>query len=127
MGEDPRGRRSLLLTFNDSSHIEKFAIGADLYDLSDIRMRQNLYFAPKTYNIRASSTVLTATTEPSLQSWLMADGEAVIGQRIPLPTKQVVRRSLRQRRVSCKSLGVDSNGVCIDIGSPGGRYMTVGG
>lgn len=126
--EDPRGRSSMLLTMNDRARVKRIAIGPNLYDLSDIRLRQDLYLSPRSFDIRASRTILTATTEPSLQDWLTAAGhEAVIGQRVTHPAEKVVRPSLRQRRVSCKSLGVNSDGVCIEIGKPGGRYVVTGG
>lgn len=129
MASDPRRRESLILRLEDSSHIGRFSFQGVDYDLSDaVELEQKLYVDPRTFDLHAVRVLMTGTTEPALAPWVDAErGNGLISQRLVLPSKTVRRPKLRQTRVPCEGLGVDSDGVCIQLGKPGGRYIVTGG
>ena len=131
--EDPRGRPAALLETADTSHVGEVTVGDGsgrylTFDLtSSVELRQQLYFNPRTFDILAQRTLVKNTTLEELEDWLASEGPAAaIHTETYSRVRKVREPRYAQRRVSCESVGVESDGSCIRVGT-GGHIIVTGG
>ncbi len=130
---DPRGRRAGLLRTPDASRFGATGFygpgGERDYDLTDsVGMTRELYFDPISFNILATRTILDSTNLDELSGWLADQGgSAELEREVFFPIRHRQNRKIRQTRIPCERLGTESDGVCIQLGDPGGRSIVTGG
>lgn len=131
--EDPRGRKAGLLEMDDTSHVGEVTLGDGsgrylTFDLTNsVELRRQLFFDPKSFDILAQRTLIESTTLDELKDWVAAESpEAAIYTETYSKVREVREPRYAQRRVSCESVDVESDGVCIRIGK-GGHILVTGG
>ena len=131
---DLRGRDALRLQIEDRSHAGEttFGDGAGHYITLDLRdaveLRQQLFVDPSSFAVLSERTILVGSKYNEFQDWIADQGgnPAIVRETFTLP-RQVREPKYAQRRIPCKSINVESDGVCIRIGPPGGRFIVTGG
>lgn len=129
---DARGRWASLVQIADDSRAGPvtFQHGTSVrsYDLTNsAQLALRLFYDPRTFDILEAQTVLVSTTLTELQPFAQA------GSPQPAIYTQVFQRERRvrelrftQRRVPCQKLGYPPGSICIDVGRPGGKGISIG-
>lgn len=134
---DPRGRKATLLTLHDQSragvvYLQDGSGGVREYDLKgSVELAHELYFSPATKRLLSARRLLVKADPdrvPELAEWLDDEGTPATIQTENFGTAtSVVAPRYAQKKVSCKRLGIESDGTCIQIGRPGGPMIVSGG